>query len=138
MSKQKIWTDMHSWRLFFKQLKFVVRVPKKIWEKTQHLIYKKENKSCDNFNWMSYIKFNIYNCKPVLRTYISLAGFFSSTSLKGWSEGHYDRSLTQSNIQSLPKNQKYQAWLELKPDPSRSRFKSKQKTSQKLSISSTH
>ena len=79
--KTKIWTDMHSWRLIFKQLKVVVRVLEKIWEKTQHLIYKKENKSCDNFNWMSYIKNDIYICKLVLRTYISLAGSPSPSHL---------------------------------------------------------
>ena len=31
------------------------------------------NKPCDDFNWMSHKKFNIYKCKPVLRTYMSLA-----------------------------------------------------------------
>ena len=37
-----------------------------------------------------------------------LAHILSSTSPRRWDEGHYDRTLTQSDVQSLPKNQKYQ------------------------------
>ena len=86
------------------------------------------NKPCDNFNWMSHKKFNIYNVNQFL------AHILSSTSLRRCDEGHYDRTLTRGVVQSLPKNLKYRDWLGSKLDPSRFRFKSKQKTGQKPSV----
>ena len=46
--------------------------------------------------------------------------------LQKLSEGHCNRALTPNNMHILFLNQKYQAWLELETDQSRSGIKTKQ------------